>query len=324
MMEDLRSAAHYIHIEMFILDRGTIWDEVFAILKEKVRQGVQVCLLLDDFGSLKASTPDFRRKVRAAGIDLAFFAPINKDVLHVSFNFRTHQKLILVDGKVGYCGGINLADEYFDRKRRFGYWKDSAVRITGGAVRSMDAIFSVMWQVSTGRSLPLPPPAAEGAAPAGPLCGPLPAARPKNPDNPVQVLYDMVIHRAVRTLYITTPYLVLGPADGRSLVRAARSGVDVRIYMPGIYDKSYVHAVSRHNFGALLHGGVRVFEYTPGFLHAKELVADGRLAICGSVNLDFRSCGSTMSAARCSPRRRGGTDRGGSARHRAGEPGDHL
>ena len=289
MMEDLRSAAHFIHIEMFILDRGTIWDEVFAILKEKVRQGVQVCLLLDDFGSLKASTPDFRRKVRAAGIDLAFFAPINKDVLHVSFNFRTHQKLILVDGKVGYCGGINLADEYFDRKRRFGYWKDSAVRITGGAVRSMDAIFSVMWQVSTGRSLPLPPPTAERAAPCGAFVRPFAGGPAKNPDNPVQVLYDLVIHRAVRTLYITTPYLVLDRQMAESLVRAARSGVDVRIYMPGIYDKSYVHAVSRHNFGALLRGGVRVFEYTPGFLHAKELVADGRLAICGSVNLDFRS-----------------------------------
>ena len=163
------------------------------------------------------------------------------------------------------------------------------MRITGGAVRSMDAIFSVMWQVSTGRSLPLPPPTAERAAPCGAFVRPFAGGPAKNPDNPVQVLYDLVIHRAARTLYITTPYLVLDRQMAESLARAARSGVDVRIYMPGIYDKSYVHAVSRHNFGALLHGGVRVFEYTPGFLHAKELVADGRLAICGSVNLDFRS-----------------------------------
>ena len=288
LMADLKSAQHYIHIEMFILDRGSIWDEIFEILKEKAAQGLDVRLLLDDFGSLKASTPGFRRAVRRAGIQLAFFAPINKDILHVSFNFRTHQKYVLVDGKVGYCGGINLADEYFDRKRRFGYWRDSAVRIAGDAVRSMDGVFSVMWQVSTGQRLSLPPLTQTETA-GDTFVRPFDGGPAKNPDNPVSMLYDMVIDRATDYLYITTPYLVLDRQMITHLVRAAHSGVDVRIYMPGIYDKFYVHAVSRHNFGPLLRGGVRIFEYTPGFLHAKELVADGRLAICGSVNLDYRS-----------------------------------
>ena len=169
LIPDLKAAKESIHIEMFILDKGTIWDEIFEILKEKAAEGVDVRLLLDDFGSLKASTLGFRRAVRAAGIRLAFFAPINKDVLHVSFNFRTHQKYILIDGRIGYSGGINLADEYFDRKERFGYWKDTATRITGEGVRSMEGMFLIMWQ---GES-------AAAAAPAGTgthlrcLCPPL-------------------------------------------------------------------------------------------------------------------------------------------------------
>lgn len=289
MMEDLRAARHSIHIEMFILDRGSIWDEVFAVLKEKAASGLDVRLLLDDFGSLKASTPSFRREVRRAGIQLVFFAPINKDILHASFNFRTHQKYILIDGCVGYCGGINLADEYFDRKERFGYWKDTAVRIAGEAVRSMEGMFLVMWQVCTGKAEQLPPPPPPRPPRGEAFVRPFAGGPAKNPDNPVQVLYDMVIDRATRYLYITTPYLVLDRQMIEGLIRTAKSGVDVRIFMPGIYDKFYVHAVSRHHFGALLKGGIRIFEYTPGFLHAKELVADGQLAICGSVNLDFRS-----------------------------------
>ena len=289
LIPDLKAARESIHIEMFILDKGVIWDEVFAILKEKAAEGLDVRLLLDDFGSLKASTIGFRREVRAAGIKLAFFAPINKDVLHVSFNFRTHQKYILIDGKIGYSGGINLADEYFGRKERFGYWKDSATRVAGEAVHSMEGTFQIMWQVCTGERRPLPPAAGADGTADGAFVRPFAGGPAKNPDNPVHALYDMVIDRATKYLYITTPYLVLDRQMAASLIRAAKSGVDVRIMMPGIYDKSYVHAVSRHNFGPLLRGGIRIFEYTPGFLHAKELVADGNLAICGSVNLDFRS-----------------------------------
>lgn len=304
LIPDLKAAQQSIHIEMFILDKGSIWDEIFAILKEKAAAGLDVRLLLDDFGSLRISTPAFRRRVRAAGIQLAFFAPINKDILHVSFNFRTHQKYILIDGKIGYSGGINLADEYFDRKRRFGYWKDAATRVAGEAVRSMEGLFQIMWQVCTGERRPLPeaaPPAQEKEQAQEAFVRPFAGGPAKNPDNPVQVLYDMVIDRAAKYLYITTPYLVLDRQMISSLVRTAKSGVDVRIMMPGIYDKSYVHAVSRHNFGPLLRAGVRIFEYTPGFLHAKLLVADGNLGICGSVNLDFRSlwehyeCGSLFS-----------------------------
>ena len=291
LIPDLKAACKSIHIEMFILDRGSIWDEVFAILKEKAAAGVDVRLLLDDFGSLKTSTPSFRREVRASGIRLVFFAPINKDVLHVSFNFRTHQKYILIDGETGYTGGINLADEYFDRRRRFGYWKDAAVRISGEAVRSMEAAFLVMWQVCTGQSQRLPTALAPRVAEAKAYVRPFDGGPAKNPDNPVQALYDMVIDRATDHLYITTPYLVLDRQMAASLIRTAKSGVDVRVFMPGIYDKSYVHAVSRHNFGPLLRHGIRVFEYQPGFLHAKLLAADGALAICGSVNLDFRSLG---------------------------------
>ena len=289
LIPDLKAAKKSIHIETFILDKGEIWDEIFEILKQKVAEGVEVCMVLDDFGCLKASTPSFRKEVRQAGIRLTFFAPINKDILHVSFNFRTHQKYLLIDEKIGYCGGINLADEYFDRKERFGYWKDSATRIEGEAVRSMEAMFLVMWQVCTKERKKLSPLPPREASQAEAFVRPFDGGPAKNPDNPVQALYDMVIARAAEHLYITTPYLVLDRQMTANLIRAAQSGVDVRIMMPGIYDKGYVHAVSRHNFGPLLRHGIRIFEYTPGFLHAKELVTDGNLAICGSVNLDFRS-----------------------------------
>ena len=304
LIPDLKAAKTSIHIEMFILDRGSIWDELFEILKEKAAEGLDVRLLLDDFGSLKASTPAFRRAVRAAGIQLAFFAPINRDIFRVSFNFRTHQKYILIDGNIGYSGGINLADEYFDRKERFGYWKDTATRVEGEAVHSMEGIFQIMWQVCTGQQRPLPPACETQGAEEGAFVRPFAGGPAKNPDNPVHTLYDMVIDRATKYLYITTPYLVLDRQMIFSLIRTAKSGVDVRIMMPGIYDKSYVHAVSRHHFGPLLRGGIRIFEYTPGFLHAKELVADGNLAICGSVNLDFRSlwehyeCGSLFTGGK--------------------------
>ncbi len=292
LIPDLKAAKRSIHIEMFILDKGVIWDELFPILREKAAAGLDVRLLLDDFGSLKASTPRFRRQVRAAGIQLAFFAPINKDVLHFSFNFRTHQKYILIDNAIGYTGGINLADEYFDRRQRFGYWKDTAVRVTGDAVASMEGMFLVMWQVCTGTAQRLPPPlprtaAAETDSPV--FVRPFAGGPARNPDNPVEVLYDMVVDRATEYLYITTPYLVLDRSMAGGLIRAAKSGVDVRIMMPGIYDKWYVRMVSNDNFGLLLRHNIRIFEYTPGFLHAKMLVADGKSAICGSVNLDFRS-----------------------------------
>ena len=153
----------------------------------------------------------------------------------------------------------------------------------------MEAAFLVMWQVCTGQSQKLPSAPAPRAAEAKAYVRPFDGGPAKNPDNPVQALYDMVIDRATDHLYITTPYLVLDRQMTASLIRTAKSGVDVRIFMPGIYDKSYVHAVSRHNFGPLLRHGIRVFEYRPGFLHAKLLAADGVLAICGSVNLDFRS-----------------------------------
>lgn len=289
LLDDLKGAKKSIHIEMFILKRGTVWDELHAVLKQKAAEGVEVCLLLDDFGALNACTPSFRRAVRAEGIRLAFFAPIDKDVARVSFNFRTHQKYILIDGAIGYCGGINLADEYFGRELRFGEWKDSCTRICGEAVRSMEGTFSLMWHSCTGKALPLPDLPPHRAATGDTFVRPFSGGPAKNPDNPVQVTYGMVIDRATRYLYITTPYLVLDRQMTVNLIRTAKSGVDVRIMMPGIYDKSYVHAVSRHNFGPLLKNGIRVFEYAPGFVHAKELVADGTLAVCGSINLDFRS-----------------------------------
>ena len=219
----------------------------------------------------------------------------------MSFNFRTHQKYLLIDEKIGYCGGINLADEYFDRKERFGYWKDSATRIEGEAVRSMEAMFLVMWQVCTKERKKLSPLPPREASQAEAFVRPFDGGPAKNPDNPVQALYDMVIARAAEHLYITTPYLVLDRQMTANLIRAAQSGVDVRIMMPGIYDKGYVHAVSRHNFGPLLRQVSAFLNIHRVFCMQRSWLQMATLPFADRLIWISAACGNIMSAACCLP-----------------------
>ena len=289
--EDLRAARESIFIEMFIVREGQIWDEIKQILIEKAGQGVNVRLLLDDFGCIGINTRRFRRELREAGIRVRMFAPITHDITRLSFNYRNHQKVIVIDHNIAYTGGINFADEYANLISRFGYWKDSGIRMQGEGVWGMVRIFFEMWALASRKEetidyrayLPDPAPDADGyVQPFGD--GPF-----NNPENPAEELYSHMINKARKHLLITTPYLILEQKMTEDLCRAARSGVEVHIVVPHIYDKWYIYMVNVANYGKLIKSGVHLHEFLPGFIHSKTIVCDDECAVCGTINMDFRS-----------------------------------
>ena len=290
LFEDIRNAKSYIFLEYFIISDGVFWRELYDILKQKVREGVKVRLLMDDFGCIIINTKKFREDLWANGIEYAEFAPIHKDIDRISFNYRNHQKITIIDGNIGYTGGLNIADEYVNEIVRFGHWKDTAVRLEGDGVFSLTCFFLEMWQIAVGkdtveyaqykptvqiRSESMVQPFADGPA--------------NNPKNTAEGAYTHMINKARDYIYITTPYLVLDQKMVNDLCRAAESGVDVRIITPNIYDKWYVYMVTVSNYGDLMKKGVRIYEYQPGFIHAKNVVVDDEIALCGTINMDYRS-----------------------------------
>lgn len=291
LIEDLKTAKHYIFMEYFILQDGEFWQGVYEVLKQKVQEGVTVKLLLDDFGSLIVNTRKFRRELRENGIEIAIFAPIHQELSRLTCNYRSHEKITIIDGNIGYTGGINIADEYINKLVRFGHWKDSGVRLEGPGVFPLTCFFLEMWQVTNKipeidykQYMPtVTVPDAKGYVQSfadGPA---------NNPRNPAEGAFTHLINKARDYLYITTPYLVPDPGMIEDLIRAAKSGVDVRIITPRHYDKWYVYMVTVSNYGELIRGGVKIYEYVPGFIHQKNLIVDDEMAMCGTINMDFRS-----------------------------------
>lgn len=290
IMKDLKKAKKFIFMEYFIVSNGKVWDDILEILTQKAKEGVDVRLLFDDFGTLIINTHHFREDIKSRGIKLCIYNPIHKNVSRLSFNYRNHQKITVVDGNVGYTGGINLADEYANYIERFGHWKDTGVRLYGNGVWSFTCMFLEMWRIyNEGEEILYdkyrPKVSVKEDGYVQPFCG----GPHRNPDNPTEGAYTRMINKARDYIYITTPYLVLDQTMYNDLMNAAGSGVDVRIIVPGIPDKWYVYMVNVYNYGKLIEAGVRIFEYTPGFIHAKNVVADDECAICGTINMDYRS-----------------------------------
>ena len=289
MLEELEKAEQYIFLEYFILQPGVFWDSVLEVLERKAAQGVEVRLIYDDMGCMFTLPRDYNEQLAARGIQCRVFNRF-LPVMTLRLNNRDHRKLMIIDGKVGFTGGINLADEYINVKERFGHWKDSAILLEGDAVWSMTVMFLTMWDHCSGWDEDFsrfrPP-----AAPARPWTG---YVQPYT-DTPLdheavgQAVYLNMIAKAKKYIYITTPYLVIDVATNTALCNAAKSGVDVRIITPHIPDKRYVFEVTRAHYPPLLDAGVQIYEYTPGFIHAKNFVVDGRFATVGTVNLDYRS-----------------------------------
>ena len=289
MLEELEKAEKYIFLEYFIIQPGLFWDSILEILERKAAQGVEIRVIYDDMGCMFTLPRDYNEILTAKGIQCRVFNRF-VPVMSLRLNNRDHRKLLIIDGKVGFTGGINLADEYINAHERFGHWKDSAILLEGDAVWSMTVMFLTMWDHCCGWDESFdrfrPP-----AAPVRPWTGYVQpyTDTPLDRETVGQAVYLNMIAKAKKYIYITTPYLVIDVATNTALCNAAKSGVDVRIITPHIPDKRYVFEVTRAHYPPLLQAGVRIYEYTPGFIHAKNFVVDGRFATVGTVNLDYRS-----------------------------------
>ena len=289
LLADLEKAEKTIFLEFFIVSYGYMWNGIEKILRRKAAQGVDVRLIYDDFGSLLGLPTDFVVRMERAHIRCIPFNPV-VPLLSLVMNHRDHRKIVVIDGTVAYTGGVNLADEYINKEQRFGYWKDAALRVEGDAAWNFTVMFLNFWNAfrpseedySPFRPAPLAPPVSDGVVQPY-------ADSPLDEEPMAETVYLNILAQAQRYVYIYTPYLAIGEEMLDALQNAAKRGVDVRLVLPGIPDKKLVFRLSRSYYLPLLQAGVRIFEFTPGFLHAKCWVSDDVTAVVGSINMDYRS-----------------------------------
>lgn len=291
LKEELKKAKHFIFMEYFIIQEGVMWNSILDILSEKVKEGVDVRIIYDDVGCMFTLPYKYNKKLEKMGIKCCVFNPMIP-ILHVRMNNRNHRKITIIDGHTGFTGGINLADEYINEIRKHGHWKDSAIMIKGDAVWSMTVMFLTMWEYLKGtdenlRKYKNKIPCDASIVPNG-YYQPF-SDSPLDDENVGEIVYLNLINKAKRYVFITTPYLIINHEMIRALTSAAKAGVDVRIITPHCADKWYVHMVSKSNYKILIESGVKIYEYTPGFMHAKTIVTDDEFACVGTINMDYRS-----------------------------------
>ena len=289
MLIQLGKAEKFIFMEFFIIDEGYMWGQILKILSDKVKEGVEVRLMYDGTNEFALLPRSYPRKLRELGIQCKVFAPI-RPFLSTHYNYRDHRKILVVDGRVAFTGGLNLADEYINKIEVYGHWKDTAVMVQGEAVDSFTLMFLQMWNIREEdrsymtdlyKSKPLNNKEKGYILPFG--------DSPLDNDKVGQMVYMDILNRAKDYVHIMTPYLILDGEMVTSLQFAARRGIDVKIIMPHIPDKKFVFAQSRSHYKELMKSGVEIYEYTPGFMHAKSFVSDGTKAVVGTINLDYRS-----------------------------------
>ena len=288
LLEELEKAKEYIFLEFFIVQEGVMFDSILEVLKRKAKEGVKVRILYDDIGCFFLLPKDYVKTLEEFGIEAAVFNPFIP-VLSATQNNRDHRKIVSIDGKVAFTGGINLADEYINAFEKHGYWKDSAIMLSGKAAWSLTLIFLQNWELATGRDEDIKAlyPQTLGEESDG-FVQPY-ADSPLDSEPVSQEVYMQMIHDARHTLYIMTPYLIIDDNMISALILSAKSGVDVRIITPKVWDKKAVHMTTRSYYPELIRGGVKIYEFTPGFVHSKIMIADDTVASIGTVNLDFRS-----------------------------------
>ena len=278
-------------MEYFIIEEGQMWDTILEILKEKAAEGVDVRVIYDDFGCLFLLPTGYDKKLEAMGIKCCVFNPFIP-LLTLRMNNRDHRKICVIDGHTAFTGGINLADEYINAIDKHGHWKDTALIIKGEAVWSFTVMFLTMWDYlrktnedyEAYRPHVHHPEPFEGDGFVQPYTD-----CPLDNESVGENVYLNLINNAKEYVYINTPYLILDHEMITALSQAAKRGVDVRILTPHHGDKWYVHGVTRANYWALVDDGVKIYEYTPGFVHAKTFVVDDEYAVVGTINLDYRS-----------------------------------
>ncbi len=294
-LEKLENAENFIFLEYFIIDKGEMWDKIHEVLKRKAAAGVDVRIIYDDMGCITHLDTGFNRFLGEEGIKCHVFNRFIP-VLSAVLNNRNHRKICVIDGKIGFTGGLNIADEYINVKHPYGYWKDNAVMLEGKAVYSLTLMFLSMWEslddpkmqmkheIDYVRYFPKEVTSDTGEGIVQPYTD--------NPldTNPVgESIYLNMIYSATRYVWIMTPYLIIDHNMEQALCNAAKSGVDVRIIVPGIPDKKLIYEATKSSYGVLLDSGVKIYEYSPGFLHSKTFICDDRYGTVGTVNLDYRS-----------------------------------
>lgn len=289
MLSQLKQAKKYIFIETFIISEGYVLQTLVPILKQKGEEGVEIKIIYDDLGSkitLKNKTIKILTKIK--NCEIVNYNPLGLSI-NPAYNYRDHRKIIIVDGMIAYCGGDNLADEYIHKKERFGFWRDNCGKFEGEAVQSFVALFIETWYISTKKMLSMekyyvPCSLVNSDSFIIPF-----GDGPSNLTNPGYDIFKSLISSADRTLYISTPYLVIDDSMIDAIALAARSGVDVRILMPGIPDKKSAFYLAKMHYREILKAGGKIYEFTEGFNHAKNIIVDNKYAFIGTMNMDFRS-----------------------------------
>ncbi|MGL4761842.1 MAG: cardiolipin synthase [Sarcina sp.] len=290
-LEEIKKAKKYIFLEYFIIEEGYMWDKILEVLELKVKEGIEVRVLYDDIGSLRTLPYKYEETLRGKGIKCIVFNPF-LPLLSLRMNNRDHRKIAIIDGHTGFTGGINLADEYINKIVRFGHWKDSAIYLKGEAVWSLTLMFLQAWNFDNPNEEDY-----NQFRPAVNMLSEFAADGYVQPygDSPLdgetvgENVYLNVINKAKDYVYITTPYLIIDNELVTALILAAKSGVDVRIITPHIKDKWYAHIVTRAYYAHLIESGVKIYEYTSGFIHSKTFVSDDDIGIVGTINMDYRS-----------------------------------
>jgi len=288
LLTELERAEKFIFMEYFILDEGEMWDAILQVLKRKAAAGVDVRIMYDGTCEFALLPRHYKKELEKFGIRCQVFAPLEPFV-STHYNYRDHRKITVIDGQVAFTGGVNLADEYINRRDKYGHWKDTALMLEGPAAASFTVMFLQLWSADLRnpeyhKFLDVPVTRKDCPGFVMPY-----SDSPLDSDRVGEQVYLDLLNRAKRYVHIMSPYLILDAQTENALCYCARRGVDVRIILPGIPDKKTAYCLAKTHFAALTAAGVKLYTYTPGFVHAKSFVVDDTEAVVGTINLDYRS-----------------------------------
>ncbi|MDD6224407.1 MAG: cardiolipin synthase [bacterium] len=290
LMLEIRQAKKYIFLEFFIIEDGVMWNTLLTVLKQKVKEGIEIRILYDGIGSIACYADQFSKKMTEYGILCKVFFPI-KPIFSLYQNHRDHRKICIIDGKIAYTGGINIGDDYINRKQRFGYWKDCGIKLIGPAVDRFTLLFFEMWNLGV----------ADHSSYEDYLFGDIVRQAdctgtivpfgdsPYHPEEIAKNVYLHILNSATQFVHIITPYLVLDHELLNTLIFTAKRGVKIQIIMPHIPDKKMVNCLGKSYYKELMENSIEIYEYLPGFCHAKVFSSDFERAVVGTINLDYRS-----------------------------------
>lgn len=289
LLIQLEKAEHFVFLEYFIIAEGEMWGKVLDILVRKVKQGVDVRLMYDGTCEFSTLPHDYPKRLQKLGIKCKMFSPVTP-FISTHYNYRDHRKILVIDGHTAFTGGVNLADEYINKVEKHGHWKDTAIMLQGEAAKSFTLMFLQMWNIDEKKPeiekflhyYPVPEIKCDGfVAPY--------ADSPLDNEKAGEMVYIDILNRAQKYVHIMTPYLILDGEMEMAIKFAAERGVDVSIIVPGIPDKKVAYSLAKTHYKSLIQSGVKIYQYTPGFIHAKVFVSDDVKAVVGTINLDYRS-----------------------------------